>query len=750
MDISTIAPGCYHLQGPQEAALLGCPPEVLKILLREKKKIPHVAVLPDVPHKDGISQMALEFLGYWFLFVEQGYQGGKRFRVLGTRAMCKRLHEILRVTLLGPTRQEMKHWGLGKSRADTLARMSDGMALRKDGKVQPIEDLFEFVHFPDRETKEGTPLFAQGDEIRVRRLGDNRFEVQSPEGRKEIDLNFEGEQLPPLVDLSGEVEKPEKLRVKTLGCYSGFDPEGPTTGLVMWVNGNGFLVDVPAGIRRYLKQVGAAKDQLTAVIQTHVHDDHSCLSELLISEHALTLISTREIYESAVLKAAHILGEPVEMVKSLVKFVEVTPGKTYQMYGATWEFFYTVHPIPTIGFRVTVLDEEGKPHTVLHSSDTCHFKALARLAEEGAVSAPHAERMRNLVRGDEALAMLDAGGGLIHGEPSDWDPFIEKYPKTEFLFYHVNPSKVDPKYQVARPGWGRTYLSLKQFQQSTYTGIIRALRLFEAKDPAWTNVLLAQGKVEEFPIHHEVVRRGEGGDSFYFVLNGTLDVLGSEKGSEILLATLESGDFFGERSVINAEASGATVVSRTPVILFKLRGDLFLEFLETNNLKESFNSLWKRRPLISSVAVFRDLDPTARHEISLLARSQNFKKGELIVRQGSKTDDFFVISSGTVEIFRKNESGRLVFSTTIKAGNFFGENVAMGYVDKRNASVKALNEVKCLVLPGKELRDLALRMPILRHQLHVEMKRRGVESKVLEKATPPPTEVTPLGHDPKA
>ncbi len=138
------------------------------------------------------------------------------------------------------------------------------------------------------------------------------------------------------------------------------------------------------------------------------------------------------------------------------------------------------------------------------------------------------------------------------------------------------------------------------------------------------------------------------------------------------------------------------------------------------------------------------------HEISLRAKSQSFRRGELIVRQGSKTDDFYIISSGTVEIFRKNESGKVVFSTAMKAGNFFGENMAMGYADKRNASAKAVQDVSCLVLPGRELRDLALRMPVLRHQLHVEMKRRGVETRILEKATPPPTEVMPVGQDPKS
>jgi cGMP-dependent protein kinase len=199
------------------------------------------------------------------------------------------------------------------------------------------------------------------------------------------------------------------------------------------------------------------------------------------------------------------------------------------------------------------------------------------------------------------------------------------------------------------------------------------------------------------------------------------------------LATLGSGDFFGDVSIISRSKTTATVVARTPVVLFKLAGDLFLEFVEKNDLADDFSSLWKRRPLISSVEIFRDLDPGAKHEISLLALSQTFKKGELIVRQGGKTEDFYVISSGRVGISRKNDHGKVVLSTELKAGDFFGEMVAMGYADKRNASATAQTDVTTLVIPSRELRALAKRMPVLRHQLHLVMKKRGVAEDILEK-----------------
>ncbi|HVZ81112.1 MAG TPA: cyclic nucleotide-binding domain-containing protein [bacterium] len=735
MHISFVAPGCFHVEGPSNSALIGSPPEILKALLKQKKKIPHVGVLPDLSHKNGVSQMAFEFLGYWFLFVDQGYQMGKKFRVLGTRDMCERLYDILRVTLLGPGRSEMKKWGLSKTRIETLAKMADGMAVKRAGSILQIEDLFEFVHMPDEEGEVAVPLFSDSADILIKRMGNNRYEISERGKVHPVDLNFEGEQLPPLADLSGTIEKPERLRLKVLGCYTGFDPAGPTTGMLLWVNGNGFLVDSPAGISKYLKQVGVAKDRLTAIIQTHVHDDHCALSELLLSEHSFTIISTREIFECTLLKVSRIIGEPIEVVRSMVRFVEVIPGKNYRMYGAAWEFFYTVHSIPTIGFRVTVPDENGKPHTLLHSSDLDHFSGMDQLVKDGAVSQEHVDRMRSLVRGDECLAMIDAGGGMIHGEPADWDKTIVSYPGTEFLFYHINPSKVDPKYPVAKPGWGKTYLPERVFPQSVYSGVLQTLKLFEVKDPHWINVIFSQGQVLDLPNQYEVVKKGQEGDSFYFILSGSLDVLDAENKKDPLLATLEGGDFFGEMSIINRSKTNATVVSRTPVVLFKLPGDLFLEFVEKNDLRESFSSLWKKRPLISSVEIFRDLDPTAKHEISLLAKTQQFAKEELIVRQGSKTEDFFIISSGRVQIVRKSDQGRVNFSVELKAGDFFGENVAMGYTDKRNASAQALTDVTTLVISSRELRDLAKRMPILRHKLHLVMKSRGMADEVLEKAS---------------
>jgi CRP-like cAMP-binding protein len=723
--ITRVVPGCHHVEIGEQRALLGAPPEAIKLLQRQGLRAPTVGVLPDVAYVDGVSQVALEFLAYWYVFFETG--GWNRpFRVVGTRRMCERVRQILAITLLGPTREQLKGWKLSRTRIDVLARIMDFLAIRRDGRRLAIDDLFEFSPFEDA-ADGAVPLFDGGGAT-VRRLGDNRFELECDGRRKTVDLNFDGDQLPLLADPPDELEIPQVLRIKLLGSYSGFEPSGPTTGIVLWVNSNGFLVDGPVGTSAYLRRLGIPKSDLRGVIVSHVHDDHCTLIDMILSEQRVNIITTREIYESMLIKVSCVLGEPIDQMRGYLSFTEIVPGKAISMYGARWEFFYAVHTIPTIGFRVSVRGPDGRDHTIVYSSDTIHFDGLARMREAGAISAQHEERMRGLVRGGERLAIVDGGGRPIHGVPSDFTATAKAHPETELLFFHVAPEKVEEgPWSVARPGWSRTLLPGKSLPQPLVLKILKTLKLLEISDPAWINVLLSQGEVVEVPRGVEVVSQGQAGDSFYFVLAGSQEVLDASADPPRLLAVLEGGDFFGEMSIILEAERNATVRTLSPSLLYVLPGDLFLEFVEANDLAERFERIWLGRSIISKVKIFRNLHPHAKHELSLLAVPQSFAQGTYVMRQGGKADGFYIITRGTAEVIRRDRQGRELVRTALKKGDFFGENVAMGYRDRRNASVLVKSEtLETLKLTGADLRRFAAGAPILRHELHLAMKQRGM------------------------
>jgi CRP-like cAMP-binding protein len=88
-----------------------------------------------------------------------------------------------------------------------------------------------------------------------------------------------------------------------------------------------------------------------------------------------------------------------------------------------------------------------------------------------------------------------------------------------------------------------------------------------------------------------------------------------------------------------------------------------------------------------------------RKDLSRLGRSvveRKYKKGETIVKEGEQAVAFFLITKGKVEAVRGG--GKKVQKLNeLKAGEVFGE---MALLDGglRSATIKALDDVECLVL----------------------------------------------------
>lgn len=724
MKSTPIQTGCVHLShGESFNAIFGCPSEVLKTILSQGHAMPDTIVLPDTFHHHGVSLIALEFPFYHFLFIQNALAEGRCFRVIGTREGCERVAEMLRVTLLGPTDAEMKRWKINKRVREMLRAELDYLALKHpDGRVRQVSgDLIEFVHYDAGDT--AVLCDKEGEELWVRRLGDDHFALlKSPDAKKPaatLEIPLEGDVRPAYtLDPSPAPLLPSNFSVTIVGASNGFDPKYPTTCYLLWLNGVGLLWDAPPFAREQLKARGVPKEAIAGIILTHVHDDHCSFLEFLLDDQRPTVISTREVFECLLIKMGAILGERPDQVREYMDFVEIRPGRPTKLYGAEFNFFYGFHSIPCFGAEVSVQDKDGKPHTIYLSGDTLHFKGVDEALEKGVITKERAGELKGFVDKDYELLVLDGGCGAIHMCPTD-------YVEVNHKIVVTHRSSLDTDHGenmvVGMPGNTWEIVPSEPVHPFHAQAIFEALKLFEIKDRTWVDVLLYRGRVCEAAPGEVIVKEGTAGDTFYVVLSGGLDV----KSSGESVASLGRGDFFGEIAVLTGVERTATVEASGPCCLFELPGDLFMDFVEANDLREEFARLWRDRRYIREVELFAGLDASATHRITMESEARSYKKGEKIVgeKDAEAGHNIFIVKKGGVRLYEK---GKLLKDGRDKAlvlrpGRFFGKHVVVDSKTLNRYSAVADVKTDVLVLNVAKLKELQREMPVIRHRIRLTM-----------------------------
>jgi uncharacterized membrane protein len=112
--------------------------------------------------------------------------------------------------------------------------------------------------------------------------------------------------------------------------------------------------------------------------------------------------------------------------------------------------------------------------------------------------------------------------------------------------------------------------------------------------------------------------------------------------------------------------------------------------------------------LLAEVPFFQLLDEREREALAAELDVVRFSAGEMIFHYGDPGDSLYVIRSGEVEIFVKDDTGERILLETARAGDFFGE-LSMLDGGPRNASVVATNQVETLRLTRADL-DKFLRL----------------------------------------
>jgi CRP-like cAMP-binding protein len=121
---------------------------------------------------------------------------------------------------------------------------------------------------------------------------------------------------------------------------------------------------------------------------------------------------------------------------------------------------------------------------------------------------------------------------------------------------------------------------------------------------------------------------------------------------------------------------------------------------------------------LARVPLFANCTADEIAAIEAVAQEHVYEPGQIIVTQGTPGQAFYTVLSGRVEIVREDKS-----LGAFGPGDFFGE---MSLLDQapRSATIRALEETKCLMLSSWDFKALLERHPSIAIKLLEVLSRR--------------------------
>jgi CRP-like cAMP-binding protein len=207
----------------------------------------------------------------------------------------------------------------------------------------------------------------------------------------------------------------------------------------------------------------------------------------------------------------------------------------------------------------------------------------------------------------------------------------------------------------------------------------------------------------DFPAGSTIISEGEPADSFYLVSEGEVEIRKRTKwGQDARISVVGNGGGFGEMAMLTCSPRCCSVVAKTDVKLFRL---LKTDFDEIVRMDGAFSQILQMR--VGSYSRFnsmKTLQPFALIEPEKMAalldslEEKRFTDDDIIITQGEKGDEYYIIKSGKVAVLKQMEGDEPVHVATLNEGEGFGEEALISD-SVRNATVRAIGDTVLYALP---------------------------------------------------
>jgi len=671
----------------------GMPPETVKDSMELGMPVPSIFVVPPERFNlhEGVNVAEIEFPAFFNFFVLR-----KKVRMVTYPETVVYLRAIMQEALLGPQKKEHLYVDSEYSKFVPpevyAARANHEKEMAYFAKPRApdfydidIDALIEFIFFDENgkvdlgsgvtildDGKDGFLVSDSGTDGR-KRLGSKNIDDNGSNGPQRLDSD-DGEgkdsyetfvsydlassclSVPPSMKMVADTAGQQafvipQFGVTVLGNSHGFDPEGSTSGFVVWVNGQGVMVDPPPHSSMLLAKAGIQPKSITAIILTHCHADHEVGTiQKMVTEDKIVLLTTKTIMESFLRKYEAVTGLDREFLQQLVMFRPVYLEEPTYWNGASFRFFYSLHSIPCIGFEATF---EGK--SIVYSADTYYdMDGLEQMKKEGVLSEARCQALLNFPW-DADVVLHEMGVPPIHTPLEALEKLPEKFRKHIYLIHIGAKTARDAKkrgFKIATPGVEHTITLVRSADEENtmlkFFQLISTMDIFRGFSLAQALELWFMAKTNTYEAGTNIVEQGTPGDKFMIILKGSASVTfaGAKK-------VFRPGDFLGEVSVVTGEVRTATVVADSTVVTFEVdryafdylvMHDARLKIRMTNLIKARSDGSWGA---ITSNQLLSRFTSSQKTQLQALLTGRILRKGDVVWAKGEPVKIGVLISKGS-------------------------------------------------------------------------------------------------------
>jgi len=355
------------------------------------------------------------------------------------------------------------------------------------------------------------------------------------------------------------------------------------------------------------------------------------------------------------------------------------------------------HPVENNVFLIRVRDEESFK-SYAHWADIVSFDVLRRiLAKSPAkelLGPDYLEKIRKTYLTSATVKKIDAGGGMIHGEPLD---FSEDASDKIILAHRATPFSPDQLEVGSNAIFGAVEVLIpsgQDYMRQRAAGYLA--RTFPGATSAELNSVL-RSPIVDFNAGTILLRRDADPTFIYLLLSGSVDRIVPGLGAPLAVA---SGSLMGAYALTEDGKLRATWRASSPVRAMRIALGAMRVFLRHGGQQERWRTLWSRTNGLRSTRLFGERIGIGDQErISLAMERETLAAGASLMP--SKTALCF-IHEGELEVTFTPS-----YKETVGTGGFINEESILGAAST-DWTARATRETQIAWIPREALITLPI------------------------------------------